>query len=732
MIYTQENEHKDIVFNLNTKLTSLVIMVNEEGFVYTAYWGSYIGKQDVSYLIRDIPRASYLADANGQKDFKLEQMPQIYPSYGFTDLRNPAFSFLYEDGSRTTDLRYKSHRIMNKKYKLDSLPSLRPTHSTQTLELTLEDKLKQVEVIISLTVFKEHDAITQSIKVINRNYSEKLIIEKICSANIDLLESEFDLLHLSGAWGRETHLKRRRIEQGEQSIGSIRGASSHGHNPFAALVTPQTDETHGKVYAMNFVYSGNFKANVEVDMHQNTRFQIGIHPFDFSWTLLPEEEFQAPEVVLVFSDHGLGRMSQIFHRLYRECLIPPRFNSERPILLNSWEANYFDFTKESLLNLAKRAADVGAELFVLDDGWFGNRNDTTSSIGDWYPNKEKIGGELSSLIYEVNGFDLNFGLWFEPEMVSPNSTLFENHPEWAIQVKGRRIETSRDEYVLDLSNPEVCDYIVECISEVLEKNLISYVKWDMNRNFTNLGSTYLPIERQKEQAHRYLLGLYDVLEKLTQRFPEVLFEGCAGGGGRCDPGMLYYMPQIWVSDDTDAIERLEIQYGASMIYPAISMGCHISDIPNHQTGRNESLETRATVAMWGNLGLELDLTSLPTSQIVKVKNELDYYRRIRNLIQFGTLTRLKGLTESNEYAWMFISEDYKQIMVSYVQVLTKPNTVTKRLILRNLEPDTYYKIKETQEIRSGKELMNIGLSIGKVTTDAFSKRWLLSIVNIKN
>lgn len=726
MIRVLENKNSQRLFFLNTCDTSLVLQVSEYGYVFVPYWGGKIECSDVSYIISDITRASYLADANGQKDFKLEQMPQIYPSYGYSDLREPAFSFSYEDGSRITDLRYKSHRIYKNKEKVDGLPSVLSRDDSEVLELELYDNLKKMVVILTFGVFEKHDAITQSVRVINQNQKEEICIEKICSANIDLLECDFEMFHLSGAWGRECHIKRRHLEQGTQSIGSIRGASGHGQNPFAALVTPETDENTGRVYAMNFVYSGNFQINAEVDMHQNTRFQIGIHPFDFSWKLIPGETFQAPEVVLVYSDTGLGKMSRIYHRLYQDCLLPKKFaQKERPVLLNSWEANYFNFNREKLVSLAQKAAEVGAELFVLDDGWFGKRNDTTSSVGDWIANEEKLGGTLFSLIEVIEEKRIAFGLWFEPEMVSPDSKLYREHPDWVMQVQNRRLEKSRDEYVLDLSNPKVCEYIIKSVGDILEQCHITYVKWDMNRNFTNMGSTWLETERQKEQAHRYILGLYQVLESLTGKFPDILFEGCAGGGGRCDPGMLYYMPQIWISDDTDAIERLAIQYGTSMVYPSIAMGCHISEIPNHQTERCIPMKTRAVVAMWGNMGLELNLNRLAKKEVEQISEEITFYKEIRNVVQRGTLYRLKGLESGNEYAWMHVSQNETEVLVAYVQILMKPNTVTKRLRLRGLKPKSYYQVSGEERIYSGKELMEIGLALGKIRSDAFSKQWRL-------
>ena len=639
------------MFYLTTKTASLVLLVTESGIVLTPYWGSRIASQDISYVTGEITRASYLADADGQKDFKLEQLPQIYPAYGYTDLRGPAFAFLYADGSRTTDLRYVSHRIYSGKEKLDGLPALRPSQDCQTLELRLADFVQSMEVVLRFSVFESHDAITQSVRVVNQHKTQ-------------------------------------------------------------------------------LVYSGNFAVSAEVDMHQNTRFQIGINPFDFSWLLEPGQSFQSPEAVLVYSGEGLGRMSQIFHHMYQDLLIPEWFaRQERPVLLNSWEAHYFDFDGTALTALAAEAAGVGAELFVLDDGWFGKRSDTTSSIGDWTPNEEKLGGSLQELIAAIEEKGLVFGLWFEPEMVSPDSRLYRRHPEWVIQAAGRRIEKSRDEYVLDLSNPAVCEHIITSVGNILSQNHVRYVKWDMNRNLTNLGSTYLPAERQQEQAHRYILGLYHVLDTLTQQFPDVLFEGCAGGGGRFDPGILYYMPQMWPRDDTDAMERLAIQYGVSLLYPPYAMECHISESPNHQVARREPLETRAAVAMWGNLGLELNLVRMDRAEKAALAEEIAFYKKVRPLVQFGDLYRLKGLDGGNQYAWMFQSQDQKNVFVSFVQIQASPNTVSKRLRLRHLDPDAWYRIEGSGAVRSGRELMHIGLDTGKIRTDAYSRRWLLTRVD---
>ena len=728
MIDVVETDSGRQLFFLSTADATLVVLVGDRRHVFVPYWGPRLDPCDVSYLVDDVPRASYLADADGAKDYKLEQLPQLYPSFGYTDLREPAFLLRQSNGSRTSDLKFESYRIAERKARLEGLPTVLDPSGAPAIEIALRDEVAGTRVVVTFGVFEEQNALTESVRIENDG-EEPLVIEKVSSACVDLHRCDLDMIHLAGAWSREFGIVRRPVVQGAQSVGSARGTSGHGQNPFVALAARDADERHGEVYAMSFVYSGNFLAQADRDMHENVRLQMGINPFDFSWTLEPGETFQAPEVALVFSDRGLDGMSRAFHDLYRSCLMPRRFASaERPVLLNCWEACYFDYTREDLERIADGASQIGAELFVLDDGWFGKRNDSTSSVGDWVPNRQKIGGTIEDLAKSVEKRGLAFGLWFEPEAVSRDSDLYRAHPDWAIQAPGRMITTSRDEYLLDLSNPAVCDYLVETLSEILSTAPIAYVKWDMNRNVTNAGSEFLPSERQQEQAHRCVLGLYRVLETLVGRFPNVLFEGCAGGGGRCDPGMLAYMPQMWISDDTDALERLKIQYGASLVYPPIALGCHISDVPNHQTHRSESLRTRAIVAGWGNLGLEFDPARLDRDGIEAVAREVDAYRSIRATVQLGALHRLMGLDGGNEYAWMHVSEDGSRIVACYVCQRMTPNSVSHRLMLSYLEPAARYRVDGSDRVYSGAELMNVGLSLGKIREDAYALRWVIDRV----
>lgn len=714
-------------FHLRTKNTSYVLKVMETGHLSHLYWGRKLKADNLEYFFRRRGFGSFAADTDNISGFQLELIPQECPTFGATDLRSPSLEFQYEDGTSATDLRYKSHRIYEGKQRLSGLPAVyvESEEEATSLEITLVDSLKNLEVILTYNVFENFDVITRSLKIVN-NSDEKINIERVLSANVDFTTDEFDFIQLSGSWGRERHILRNPLRSGSQAIESRRGASSHAQNPFMALCSKDANEEYGEVYGFSLVYSGNFLANVEVDMYRNARAQIGINPFDFKWLLESKEEFQAPEVVLVYSSKGLNGMSQIYHNLYRKRLCRGIYRDKvRPVLINNWEATYFDFNEVKIKEIAKEASKLGMELFVLDDGWFGNRNDDKSSLGDWFVNEEKLKGGLSKLAKDINNMGLKFGLWFEPEMISPISKLYEKHPNWCIHIPGRTRSQARSQLILDLSRKEVCNYIIESISKILESANISYVKWDMNRNMTEVGSLGLTSDRQRETAHRYILGLYRVMEEITSRFPNVLFESCSGGGGRFDPGMLYYMPQTWTSDDTDAIERLKIQFGTSMVYPPISMGCHVSAVPNHQANRITSLETRGVSAMAGNFGYELDITKLNEEEKEELKQQISLYKEIRETVQFGTLYRLKSPFNSNEVAWMMISEDKNEVVVSYVRQWALVNERFSNLKLTALDKDSEYEIIGEDIILSGDELMYIGLNIPELQGDYVSKLWRL-------
>ena len=717
-------------FNLSTSKTSYVLKVLDSNHVAHVYWGKKIKAKNLDYVLRSKNWGSFLTNTDNIDDFMLEMTPQEYPGYGSTDLRTPAVELQFSDGTSATDFRYESHNIYAGKNKLNNLPAtyVEDENEAMTLELTLVDSLKNVKLILSYSVFEEFDAITRSVKIINES-NEDVNINRVLSANVDFRDSDYELLQLSGAWARERHIIRKEIRSGSQSIESRRGSSSHAQNPFMALVRKDTTEQHGEVYGFSLIYSGNFLANVEVDMYENARAQIGINPFDFTWLLKSKEEFTAPEAVLVYSNEGLTGMSHIYNCLYGKRLCKGKYRDEvRPILINNWEATYFDFNETKIKEIAREATNLGMELFVLDDGWFGKRDDDNSSLGDWFVNEEKLKGGLNKLATEINEMGLQFGLWFEPEMVSPISELYKEHPDWCIHIPGRNRSEARRQLILDYSREDVCNYIIEKISEVLSSAPMSYVKWDMNRNMSEIGSAKLPANRQREVAHRYILGLYKVLEEITTRFPDVLFESCSGGGGRFDPGMLYYMPQTWTSDNTDAIERLKIQFGTSMVYPNASIGCHVSAVPNHQVDRITPIETRGVVAMSGNFGYELDITKLPESEKEIIKEQVKLYKEIRETIQFGKCYRLSSPFENNDIAWMFISKDCEEIIVSFVRTLAKPNSKFISLKLVGLDESSKYEILGENIIVGGDELMNIGLNVPELKGDYQAKMWRLKKV----
>jgi len=694
------------IFNIFSKDMQYTMYVDQNGRLCHAYWGRKIRALDIDHIANSYKMAY-------GPNLSLELLPQEYPAYGSTDFRSPAYQIQFEDGSTVSDLMYLSHKIYNGKPKLEGLPAtyVESADEAQTLEIYLRDELGKLNVTLTYTVFEKFQAIARNVRF-NNEGSKDIKILRALSANVDFEDDDFVMIQLSGAWARERHIIKRDIVYGIQSIESRRGASSHHQNPFIALARKDTDEWHGEVYGFSFVYSGNFIAQVEVGQYESARASIGINPFDFSWLLKPSESFQTPEVVMVYSHDGFNGMSEIYHKLYGKRLARGKYRDlERPILVNNWEATYFDFNEEKLLKIAKEAKSLGIELFVLDDGWFGRRDSDNSSLGDWFVNKRKLPEGLDGLARKINEMGLKFGLWIEPEMVSPDSDLYRSHPDWCIHVNGRERNLSRNQLVLDFSRQDVCDYMIKTISELLSSANISYVKWDMNRNMTEIGSDALPPYRQRETAHRYILGLYRVMDVVTSSFPNVLFESCAGGGGRFDPGMLYYMPQTWTSDDTDAIERIKIQYGTSYVYPQVMMGSHVSDVPNHQVGRVTSVDIRSHVAMSANMGFELDLTKISEDEKVKIKSYISEYKKMRKLIQFGNFYRLSNPFDGNEASWMIIDEKKDEFLLYHFKILGMPNAKNKRLKLKGISTDKNYKLEGTDEIYGGDELTFEGITI---------------------
>lgn len=716
-------DEKKKVFHLKTPHTSYVMAVADNKYLAHVYWGRKIRtpKLENALLYRAIGFSAMAAPDN---TYSLDYVKQEYPTGCNTDYRTPAISVVYADGTRVCDLQYEAYRIVAGKPKLPGLPAVyvEQEEEADTLEITLTDALKQLKVILSYTVYNTMDVITRHATVVNQG-TEPVALEKVMSASVDFEGQNYDFLQLSGAWGRERHIERTPLHTGMQKIESNRGASSHMQNPFLVMCDRNAAETNGNVYAMNFVYSGNFEAGIEVDQIFRPRMFMGLNSYDFAWQLGVGEAFTAPEVVMVYSDEGFGKMSRIYHRLYRTRLVRGRYRDEpRPILCNNWEATYFDFTEEKILEIAEEAKALGIELFVLDDGWFGKRDSDTCSLGDWTENRKKLPSGIAGLAEKINAMGLLFGLWFEPEMVSPDSDLYRAHPDWCIHVPGRQRTECRQQLILDLSRDEVCDYIIEAVSGVLDNAAISYVKWDMNRHMTMLGSAGLPAERQKEMAHRYMLGLYRVMETVVSSHPDILFESCSGGGGRFDPGMLYYMPQTWTSDDTDAVERLYIQYGTSMAYPISAMGSHVSAVPNHQAHRVTPLKTRGDVAMSGNFGYELDLTAFTEKEKAIVKQQIAQYKELRTFIQSGDMYRLQNPFTGNTAAWMFISEDGMDIFAAYFRIQAVVNGPMEWMKFTALDPEAQYEDLDTSEIWNGDELMEIGISM-ELHGDAQSRTW---------
>jgi len=714
-------------FLLHTPASTYAVGVGPLGTLLHYYWGARLrdGSGSFKSLIPSGDRAFSPNPDPKDRSYSFDTLLLEYPTFGRSDYRSPALEMVFADGSRVVDLAYRAHRITKGKPKLPGLPATyveRPAEAT-TLEIDLRDAVSGLEVTLRYTVYEKWDAVIRSVTVRNGGKAA-CRLERVLSASLDFPEARGELIQLSGGWAKERGLIRRPLASGTQSVESRRGASSHQQHPFVALVDRTTTETAGEARGFSLVYSGNFLAQAEVDQFETARLQLGINPFEFSWELAPGAAFHAPEAVLVFSGHGLDAMSQTYHALYRTRLCRGQWRDrERPILVNNWEATYFDFTAAKLQQLARDSKKAGIELLVLDDGWFGHRDDDRSSLGDWVTHTKKLPQGLADLARKIHAEGMKFGLWFEPEMISPDSDLYRAHPDWCLHVPGRSRSQARNQLTLDLSRPEICDWIVGAVGNVLASARIDYVKWDMNRHMTEVGSPPPPAHRQKETAHRYMLGLYSVLERLTKKFPKVLFEGCSGGGGRFDPGMLHYMPQTWSSDNSDAISRLEIQYSTSLVYPLSASTAHVSAVPNHQVGRVTPLQTRGHVAMAGNFGYELDLGSLGAAEQKEVAAQVAFYKKHRQLIQFGRFHRLISPFTENGAAWMVVDPKQDHALVWYIHRLSKPNAARIRLRLTGLDPARNYKLVATGEIFDGDFLQNAGLVVPLAQHDFQSYLW---------
>lgn len=724
--------HNSTEFHLFNDSISYIIAALPSGDLSQLYFGKRLRHCDsFSHIFENELRPFSSVAKKSEFTYTLEHIKQEYPSYGNTDMRTPAAEIVSENGCFATDFKYRSHEIYKGKKPLSGLPAayVESEDEADTLEILLYDDVIKCGIELSYTVFRDYAAITRSARIVNEG-DGSVKLNRAMSLNLDLPDCNFDMVTLCGAWARERNISIRKLGYGAQSIQSLRGASSHHFNPFMALKRPNTDEFSGEVYGFSLIYSGNFLAAADVDTYDVTRVQLGINPQNFRWTLKQGEEFQTPEAVMVYSRGGLNGMSRQFHNLFKNRLARGKWRDrERPVLLNNWEATYFDFDEEKILGIAKTGKELGVELFVLDDGWFGKRNDDTSSLGDWFVNKEKLPSGLTGLSKKINDMGLMFGLWIEPEMVNKDSELYRNHPDWVLGTVDREPALCRNQLILDFSKSEVVDYIYDALYKLFSEINLSYVKWDMNRNMSHVFSRGNDADYQGMVVHKYILGVYDLYERLTTAFPNILFESCAGGGGRFDPGMLYYAPQGWTSDDTDAVERLKIQYGTSLVYPVCSMGAHVSAVPNHQLSRTTSIDTRAAVAYFGAFGYELDLAKLSDAEKEKVRAQIAFMKKNRKLLQFGDFYRLrapsyKELTGSdgNTVAWMSVSPDKKRAVLGYYKILNDVNMGFDKLPLIGLDENSRYvvSLNGTQcydTAVNGDELINHGLIIQKYDYD---------------
>lgn len=717
--YCDENK----TFHLRTGNIASYIIKIVEGYVCHSYFGRMIPDTASDYLLRLTENPFTPSVNNRDKAVFMDSAPFEYPSFGVGDYRESAFKIMDKNGMSACSLLYKAHRIYNGKPALKGLPAaFCADNQAQTLEILCRDETAGTEVILLYTAFAEHPCIARSARAVNTGDSP-VTITRLLSASVDLDSADFDMITLNGSWARERHIVRAPLRTGKQRIDSARGETSHQSNCFFALCTHNADEKSGEAYGFCLVYSGNFMAQAEVDQHRKCRAQIGINPEDFAWRLEPGEELQSPEALLVYSFEGIGAMSRCYHDMLRNHLIrsPYRFK-KRPVLINNWEATYFNFDTQKLLDIAREASARGVEMLVVDDGWFGHRDADNSSLGDWLVYEEKLPGGLRHLAKEVNALGMKLGIWFEPEMVSPDSALFRAHPDWAIGIPGRERTLCREQYVLDYSRSDVRDYIYAMLKKILDSANIEYVKWDMNRQLTEVGSAMLPPERQRELWHRYVLGVYEMMERLVTDYPNLLLENCSGGGARFDAGMLYYSPQIWCSDDTDAIERLKIQRGTSLCYPPSCIGAHVSVCPNHTSGRTAPFSTRGHVALAGTFGYELDITALSEEDKNTISKQIADYHRHAHLMLEGDYYRLGDESEGTYDAWIFVSKDKIEALMTFVQVAARINTRSRRVKLDGLRPDKKYCCEgEELPVLSGAALMYAGINITGLYGDFASK-----------
>ena len=687
---------------------------------------------DMSYLLTFYDRgfSGNPYDADDDRTYSMDVLPQEYPCYGNGDYRSAALQVRNGDGTYSCDLRVRNVEVVEGKYSIPGLPSVyADQEAATTLKIVMDDRKNGLEVTLLYGTLEGSDVITRAVHVENKG-PETVYLEKIASASLDFMHGDFDLIHFYGKHGMERQFERTPVKHANQVMESRRGTSSHQQNPFFILAAPFANEEFGSCYGFSFLYSGNFKGEAEQDQYQQTRAIMGIANEFFAWELKPGETFDTPEAAMCYSYDGFTRLSQEFHHLIRHHVCRGEHKlARRPVLINNWEATYFKFNGDKIVQVAKQAAELGVEMLVLDDGWFGVREDDNSGLGDWYVNEEKMGGSLRETVDKIHAMGMKFGLWIEPEMVSEDSDLYRQHPDWAFTIPGRRPVRSRNQLVLDLSRKEVVDHVYNQIAGVIEAAGVEYIKMDMNRHLTDIYSVTAAWQNQGVILHKYVLGVYDFLERLLTRFPHLLIEGCSGGGGRFDAGMLYYTPQIWCSDNTDAIERIKIQYGTSFGYPISAVGSHVSAVPNHQTGRTTNITTRATVAMAGSFGYELDLNLITDEEKELVRQQIKDYKKYWDMIQNGLYYRLTSPFENPEFAaWMFVGADGSEALLNVVTLATHCNPATEYVRLMGLEESALYQVEGSDEVYQGGALMYAGLPIPRLGNEYMS--WQMHLVKI--
>lgn len=702
------------LFHLETENSSYVFRVLENQQLQHLYYGKRIHVKEnygnlASYQTRGF-EVSYTAN---EERIQLSMIPNEYAAYGKGDFRHPAYQVQDATGSRITELKYQGYTLSTGKKRLEILPSTFDDDGdrSEVLTITLKDDIIGLVVKLNYTVFPGQNVIVRNVEFINEGEDELKLL-KTMSLQLDLPDDEFDFIHFSGAWLRERQLYRTALRPGLQSIDSLRYSSSPQNNPFFMLSRKHTTEESGEVYGFNLVYSGNFQNSIEVDHFDTTRVLVGVNPVEFEYLLEPQMSFVTPEAIMSYSAQGMNALSQQLAIFYREHLVNPRFAKRpRPIVLNSWETMYFNLTTDKVLELGKCGQQLGVELFVLDDGWFGHREGDNSSLGDWTTDYRRLPKGISYIADEIHKMGMQFGLWFEPEMISIDSELYRTHPEWMICTPHRKPSVGRHQYVLDFTNQEVIEYLFDAISSIIQETKLEYIKWDYNRHITDAYTATLPTTRQMEFGHRYILGVYQLLERLTKAYPEVLFESCSSGGGRFDLGMMYYAPQAWTSDDTDPIERLKIQHGTSYGYSLSMMSAHVSASPNEQSGRRTNLDTRAAVAYFGVFGYELDVTTLEAAEAEKVKEQIDFYKKYREVFQYGNFYRIRSPFEDDVVDWQVVSSDKSTAILLHTSLISHLNPGYSLVKFCGLDEDKRYTISGMDEEFFGDELMNAGIKI---------------------